>query len=103
MQHQEHIWPIRGALYQFIHQIQRLLIVAQAIAALERMQVQDHGLWIHGRYDTTGAERSVLSIVQALRWRQAAPTLAVLGDVGTEQTEAAYELGATLAAVLSAG
>jgi len=24
------------------------------------------GLWVHGRYDTTGAVRSVLSIVQAL-------------------------------------
>ena len=26
------------------------------------------GLWVHGRYDTTGAVRSVLSIVQALPW-----------------------------------
>ena len=29
------------------------------------------GLFVHGRYDTTGAARSVLSIVQALGWRQA--------------------------------
>ena len=27
------------------------------------------GLWVHGRYDTTGAVRSVESIVQALGWR----------------------------------
>src|SRR6187431_1659061 len=40
------------------------------------------GLWVHGRYDTTGAVRSVLSIVGALPWTQAADVLSVLGDVG---------------------
>ena len=60
------------------------------------------GLWVHGRYDTTGAVRSVLSIVQALPWRQAAETLEVLGDVTEEHTAAAYELGGTLAALLGA-
>ncbi|GAA4107826.1 NAD(P)H-dependent oxidoreductase [Nocardioides fonticola] len=58
------------------------------------------GLWVHGRYDTTGAERSVLAIVQALGWVQAAPVLAVLGEVGDAELEAAGDLGATLAAVL---
>src|SRR5262245_65708452 len=28
------------------------------------------GLYVHGRYDTTGAVRSVLSITGALQWRQ---------------------------------
>jgi multimeric flavodoxin WrbA len=60
------------------------------------------GLWVHGRYDTTGAVRSVLAIVQALPWRQAAETLEVLGDVTEEHTAAAYELGGTLAALLAA-
>jgi multimeric flavodoxin WrbA len=59
------------------------------------------GLWVHGRYDTTGAVRSVLSIVGALPWTQAAEVLEVLGDVGDEQRDAAYELGGTLAALLS--
>jgi len=59
------------------------------------------GLWVHGRYDTEGAVRSVLSITGALPWQQAAPVLAVLGDVGEPETDAAYELGATLAALLS--
>jgi NAD(P)H-dependent FMN reductase len=59
------------------------------------------GLWVHGRYDTTGAVRSVLSIVGALPWTQAAEVLTVLGDVGEEQQEAAYELGGTLGALLS--
>ena len=28
------------------------------------------GLYVHGRYDTTGAVRSVVSITGALRWKQ---------------------------------
>ena len=56
------------------------------------------GLFVHGRYDTTGAVRSVLSIVQALGWRQAHEILEVMGDVGDQHLAAAYELGATLAA-----
>jgi multimeric flavodoxin WrbA len=58
------------------------------------------GLWVHGRYDTTGAVRSVLSIVQALPWTQAAEVLEVLGDVTETDADAAYELGGTLAALL---
>ena len=60
-----------------------------------------YGLLVHGRYDTAGAVRSVQAIVGALKWRQAADVLAVLGDVGDEDTDAAFELGATLAALLS--
>ena len=59
------------------------------------------GLWVHGRYDTTGAVRSVLSIVGALPWTQASEVLEVLGDVGDEERAAAYELGGTLAALLT--
>ncbi|MEU6134727.1 flavodoxin family protein [Nocardioides sp. NPDC047086] len=59
-----------------------------------------YGLYVHGRYDTTGAIRSVQSIVGALGWAQAYDILDVLGDVEDAHVEAAYELGATLAAVL---
>ena len=59
------------------------------------------GLWVHGRYDTTGAVRSVESIVGALPWQQSAPVLEVLGEVGDADREAAYELGGTIAALLS--
>ena len=59
-----------------------------------------YGLFVHGRYDTAGAVRSVQSIVGALSWRQAAPVLEVLGDVGRPEREAAYELGGTLAALV---
>lgn len=59
------------------------------------------GLWVHGRYDTTGAVRSVLLITQALPWRQAAEVLELLGDVGQADEAAAYELGGTLAALIA--
>ena len=59
------------------------------------------GLWVHGRYDATGAVRSVLSITGALPWVQAAGTLEVLGDVTDADRAAAYELGGTLAALLT--
>lgn len=59
-----------------------------------------YGLYVHGRYDTTGAIRSVQSIVGALGWAQSYDILDVLGDVEDAHLEAAYELGATLAAVL---
>lgn len=58
------------------------------------------GLYVHGRYDTTGAVRSVLAITGALGWKQSAAALEVLGDVDQQVTDAAYELGATIAAQL---
>ncbi|HLN78838.1 MAG TPA: NAD(P)H-dependent oxidoreductase [Nocardioidaceae bacterium] len=61
------------------------------------------GLYVHGRYDTTGAVNSVLSIVGALKWRQAAGVLEVMGDVEHADLTAAYELGATLCALLAPG
>jgi len=59
------------------------------------------GLFVHGRYDTVGAVRSVLSIVGGLRWTQAAEVLDVLGEVTEAHRERAYELGATVSALLS--
>ncbi|MFT4263807.1 MAG: NAD(P)H-dependent oxidoreductase [Nocardioides sp.] len=59
-----------------------------------------YGLWVHGRYDVTGAVRSVQSVVGALGWRQVSPVLEAVGDVGADELASAYELGATLAATL---
>ena len=59
------------------------------------------GLYVHGRYDTTGAIRSVLSITGALGWKQAAGVLEVLGDLDESHHESAYELGGTLSALLA--
>jgi len=58
-----------------------------------------YGLWVHGRYDVTGAVRAVQSIVGALAWQQSAPALEVLGAPGEAELAAAYELGGTLAAL----
>jgi multimeric flavodoxin WrbA len=58
------------------------------------------GLYVHGRYDTTGAVRSVMSVAGALGWRQAFDILEVMGNVEEDALARAYELGATLAAVV---
>ncbi|GAB95480.1 hypothetical protein KILIM_021_00200 [Kineosphaera limosa NBRC 100340] len=65
-------------------------------------QQMPFGLYVHGRYDTTGAVRSVQAITAALPWRQGFDVLEVLGDLTGEHREAAYELGGTLAALVSA-
>ena len=59
------------------------------------------GLYVHGRYDPTGAVRSVLSITGALGWRQGYDVLEAMGDVTSADTESAYELGGTIAALLA--
>lgn len=59
-----------------------------------------YALYVHGRYDTTGAVRSVQSIVAALSWQQAAPVLEVLGEVSDADRETAYDLGGALAALV---
>jgi multimeric flavodoxin WrbA len=58
------------------------------------------GLYVHGRYDTTGAVRSVLSITGALGWKQGYDVLEAMCDVDETDLEAAYELGGTIAALL---
>ncbi|QCX27967.1 flavodoxin family protein [Nocardioides jishulii] len=58
-----------------------------------------YALWVHGRYDTVGATRSVESIVQALPWRRVLPPLELLGEVDDAALGAAHELGATVAAL----
>lgn len=60
-----------------------------------------YGYWVHGRYDTTGAIRSIESITQALPWRLAAAPLSLMGDRDRSHSEQGYELGATIAALIS--
>lgn len=60
-----------------------------------------YGLWVHGRYDVTGAVRSVSSIVGALGWRRSFDVVEVVGEVDDAARTAAYELGATIAALLA--
>lgn len=53
--------------------------------------------WIHGGYDTTGAERAMTSITTGYAMRLAAAPLILVGALGEEQLEAATELGGTVA------
>ncbi len=58
------------------------------------------GLYVHGRYDTTGAVRSVHGIVGALGWTQASADVEVLGDVDDDARARVRELAATIAVLL---
>ncbi|MBO9520369.1 MAG: flavodoxin family protein [Nocardioidaceae bacterium] len=59
------------------------------------------GLYVHGRYDTTGAVRSVLALTGALGWKQGYDVLEILGDPTPAEEASAYELGGTIAALLT--
>jgi multimeric flavodoxin WrbA len=59
------------------------------------------GLYVHGRYDTTGAVRSVLAITGALGWRQGYAVLEAMGEVTDADRASAYELGGTIAALVA--
>ncbi|MGO4256272.1 flavodoxin family protein [Marmoricola sp. RAF53] len=63
-------------------------------------QGRPFGLYVHGRYDTTGAVRSVLAITGALGWKQGFQVLEAMGDVTADDEASAYELGGTIAALL---
>jgi multimeric flavodoxin WrbA len=56
--------------------------------------------WIHGGYDTTGAERAMEAITTGLGWTLVAPPLVFTGEVTDDRLEAATELGGTVAALL---
>ena len=64
------------------------------------MRHRPYGLIVHGRYDTTGAVRSVEGIVGALGLRLGGEILEPMGDVTEEALAAAEDLGATLAVQL---
>jgi NAD(P)H-dependent FMN reductase len=57
-----------------------------------------YGLLVHGNDDVTGAVRAVEKIVTGLRWRAVATPVAVTGAPDRAATDAAWELGAVLAA-----
>ena len=56
--------------------------------------------WIHGGYDTTGAERAMQSITTGYGWALVAPPLVFTGKTAEHHLEQASELGATVAATL---
>ncbi len=58
--------------------------------------------WIHGGWDTTGAEIAMGQITTGLGWSLAAPPVVVTGEVGEQETDAIAEAAATTAATLLA-
>ncbi|MYM19219.1 flavodoxin [Brevibacterium sp. 5221] len=58
--------------------------------------------WIHGGWDTTGAERAMEQITTGLGWTLACPPVVLTGEVGPPECEAVAEAVATTAATLLA-
>jgi multimeric flavodoxin WrbA len=54
--------------------------------------------WIHGSYDTTGAERAMESITTGLGWRLASDPVVFTGEVTDDHRAALTEMAATVAA-----
>ncbi len=86
---------VSGALKHFFDQIY--------YPCLEDTPGRPYGLYVHGNDDTVGAVRAVEKITTGLRWKLAQPVLSVTGTPGRAELDAAWELGAGLAALLAEG
>jgi multimeric flavodoxin WrbA len=62
-----------------------------------------YALVVKGDTDVDGAVTSVERITAGLRWRALAPPVVVVGSIEESDREAAWELGAIVAASLDAG
>jgi multimeric flavodoxin WrbA len=67
---------------------------------LDATRGRPFGLYLHGNEGTEGAERAVDSITTGLGWSRVAETVVVSGSLSKADTEACWELGATVAASL---
>jgi NAD(P)H-dependent FMN reductase len=56
-----------------------------------------YGVYVHGNDDTVGALTSVQQITGAMRWKQVAAPLSLIGAPGPADLEACRELAATVA------
>src|SRR6476659_2725375 len=83
-----------GALKHFLDQVY--------YPCLEVTQGTPYGLYVHGNDDTAGAAAAVHRIVGALRWRQVAADVQVVGPPGRAEIEACTELGALVALAIAA-
>lgn len=70
-------------------------------SAHEHTAKRPFSYWIHGGYDTTGAQNAMTSITTGYGWALCCDPLVFVGDVTPEHLERAYELGATVAANIS--
>ncbi|MFE7274052.1 flavodoxin family protein [Streptomyces sp. NPDC057623] len=83
---------VSGALKHFFDQVY--------YPCLDATQGRPFGYYVHGGSDVTGAVRAIESITTGLGWRRAASAVTVTGEPAKTDTEACWELGATLAAGL---
>ena len=83
-----------GALKHFFDQIY--------YPCLDATRGRPFGLYVHGNNDTTGAVRAVDAIVTGLAWRAAQRPVEAVGPPSRDVLSACWELGATVAAGLTA-
>jgi multimeric flavodoxin WrbA len=60
-----------------------------------------YGLYVHGNNDTAGATRAVDAIAKGMGWAPVHEPVSVIGAPTKADTEAVWELAATLAATLT--
>jgi len=60
-----------------------------------------YGLYVHGNNDTVGAVRAVESIAKGLAWTRVAAPVSVIGAPSKQDTDAVWDLAATVAATLA--
>ena len=83
-----------GALKHFFDQIY--------YPCLDETRGRPFGYYVHGGNDVTGAVRGIESITTGLGWRRAADPVTLTGEPDKTGVEACWELGATVAAGLTA-
>lgn len=59
-----------------------------------------YGILVHGNNDVDGAINGIERIVRGLEWKLVAEPVRCIGEPGTSDTDAAWELGAVVAANL---
>ncbi|MCV7358301.1 flavodoxin family protein [Mycolicibacterium fluoranthenivorans] len=69
---------------------------------LDSTRGRPFGLWLHGNEGTEGAERAITGITAGLGWVKAAEYVVVSGKPAKSDLEACWNLGATVAAALTA-
>jgi multimeric flavodoxin WrbA len=83
---------LSGALKHFFDQVYYPCLSAKVGAP--------YGLYVHGNLDTTGAVRAAESITKGMGWQRVHEPVLVSGTPAKADTEACWDLGATVAATL---
>ena len=83
---------LSGAMKHFFDQVYYPCLTAKVGAP--------YGLYVHGNLDTTGAVRAAESITKGMGWERVHEPVLVTGSPAKDDTEACWDLGATVAATL---